>query len=135
MNVQVQGSVTGAHGDAPEPRVRRGPRGVMAAFIAAGVAFAGLASRLPDMRALLGLGPSQLGLLLLAVAAGAVLSLPTSGWLAGRIGAGRAVLVGRDPAEPGLAVAGLGTASAGGRRGRRPGCSWSAWAPAPGTWR
>jgi hypothetical protein len=76
----------------PEPgaQAHRAHIGVITAFVAAGIAFSGLAARLPDVRALLALTPSQLGLLLLAVSSAAVISLPSSGWLCGRIGAARA---------------------------------------------
>ena len=90
--------------------VRRAHVGVMTAFIAAGIAFTGLASRIPDVRGLLDLTPSQLGLLLLAVSTGAVLALPASGWVCGRIGAARAVLSGATVLAFGLVVAGVGTA-------------------------
>jgi MFS family permease len=78
--------------------------------VAAGIAFSGLAARLPDVRALLALTPSQLGLLLLAVSSAAVISLPSSGWLCGRIGAARALLSGATLLTIGLVVAGIGTA-------------------------
>ena len=84
--------------------------GVITAFVAAGIAFSGLAARLPDVRALLALTPSQLGLLLLAVSSAAVISLPSSGWLCGRIGAARALLSGATLLTIGLVVAGIGTA-------------------------
>ena len=108
MSVHVQGPT--AAGVGPEPRVRRAHLGVTTAFVAAGLAFAGLASRIPDVRELLGLSPSELGLLLLAMSTGAVLSLPSSGWLAGRIGAARSVLAGATLLATGLVVAGVGTA-------------------------
>ena len=104
MSVQV---VDAAAGNAP---VRRAHVGVMTAFVAAGIAFTGLASRIPDVRGLLGLTPSQLGLLLLAISTGAVLALPASGWVCGRIGAARAVLSGAAVLSFGLVVAGAGTA-------------------------
>jgi MFS family permease len=106
--VHVQGPT--AAGVGPEPRVRRAHLGVTTAFVAAGLAFAGLASRIPDVRELLGLSPSELGLLLLAMSTGAVLSLPSSGWLAGRIGAARSVLAGATLLATGLVIAGVGTA-------------------------
>ena len=110
MSVHVQGSAASAGGIGPGSRVRRAHIGVMTAFIAAGLAFAGLASRIPDVREVLGLTPSGLGLLLLAMSSGAVISLPSSGWLAGRIGAARAVCTGAGLLAVGLVVAGIGTA-------------------------
>jgi MFS family permease len=97
-------------GPEPGPQAHRAHTGVITAFVAAGIAFSGLAARLPDVRALLALTPSQLGLLLLAVSSAAVISLPSSGWLCGRIGAARALLSGATLLTIGLVVAGIGTA-------------------------
>jgi MFS family permease len=97
-------------GTGPGAQVRRAHAGVMTAFLTAGIAFAGLASRIPDVRELLALTPSRLGLLLLAMSTGAVLALPSSGWVCGRIGAARAVAVGAGVLAIGLVVAGIGTA-------------------------
>jgi MFS family permease len=96
----------------PEPgaQTHRAHIAVITAFVAAGIAFSGLAARLPDVRALLVLTPSQLGLLLLSVSSAAVISLPSSGWLCGRIGAARALLAGATLLTIGLVVAGIGTA-------------------------
>ena len=57
-----------------------------------GLGFATWASRLPAIRDDLGLSPAQLGLVLLAVAAGSVIALPTSGAVVHRLGPGRTVL-------------------------------------------
>jgi MFS family permease len=108
--VHVQGPTAHADGNGPSPRVRRAHLGVGAIFVGAGIAFAGLASRIPDVRDVLGLTPSGLGLLLLAMSSGAVLSLPSSGWLSGRVGAARAVLTGAGLLAVGLVIAGVGTA-------------------------
>jgi MFS family permease len=110
VTAYVQGPTATAGGMDPGATVRLAHVGVITAFITAGIAFTGLASRIPDIRALLGLAPSQLGLLLLAMSAGAVLALPSSGWLCGRIGAARAVLSGAAVLTIGLVVAALGTA-------------------------
>src|ERR671910_3429535 len=50
-----------------------------AVFIASGFAFASWASRIPQVRDRLHLDPSELGLVLLAMAAGSVIALPLSG--------------------------------------------------------
>ena len=59
--------------------MRAGVRATYAAFIATGFAFATWASRIPQFRDRLGLDPSQLGLILLAIAAGSLIALPLSG--------------------------------------------------------
>ena len=63
------------------------------AFIAAGVAFASWASRIPQVRDALLLTPATLGLVLLASAAGSVISLPLSGPVITRIGSRRTLTV------------------------------------------
>ncbi|MDO7868364.1 MFS transporter [Nocardioides jiangxiensis] len=60
---------------------------VMVAFFLNGFAFASWASRIPDTRSALGLGNGELGLLLLSIAVGSVLTLPSSGALITRWGA------------------------------------------------
>lgn len=110
MPVPAAASTPLLGGPEPGPHVHRAHLGVITAFVAAGIAFSGLAARLPDVRALLALTPSQLGLLLLAVSSAAVISLPSSGWLCGRIGAARALLSGAVLLTIGLVVAGIGTA-------------------------
>ena len=57
-----------------------------AVFIASGTAFASWASRIPQVRDRLHLDPSELGLLLLAMAAGSVIALPLSGVIIGHFG-------------------------------------------------
>ncbi len=72
-----------------------------------GVAFASWASRIPDAKAQLGLGASDLGLVLLAMSAGAVLGLPSSGWLNHNLGVATAVRLGVSATLVGLVGAGL----------------------------
>jgi fucose permease len=62
-------------------------------FAGSGFALATWASRIPQVKAHLRLDPSHLGLLLLCLAIGGVISLPPAGPLVGRIGARRAVAV------------------------------------------
>src|SRR3954447_17621728 len=64
-----------------------------AAFTLNGFAFASWASRIPAVKAKLGLTPRELGLVLLALAAGSVLALPSSGPVVGRFGSRRTVAV------------------------------------------
>ncbi|GGN70257.1 MFS transporter [Actinoplanes lobatus] len=67
-----------------EPRVST--RSVYITFIFLGVAMATFASRIPQIRDHLGLSPSELGLVLLAIAAGSITSLPLAGHLVHRFG-------------------------------------------------
>ncbi|WP_430781093.1 MFS transporter [Actinoplanes sp. G11-F43] len=71
--------------------LRASTRSVYVTFIFLGVAMASFAARIPQIRDQLGLTPSQLGLMLLAIAAGSVTSLPLAGHLVGRFGS-RAVV-------------------------------------------
>jgi MFS family permease len=66
-------------------------RATYAAFIWSGFAFASWASRIPQVRDRLQLQPSELGLVLLAMALGSVLALPLSGPVIGRLGSRRTV--------------------------------------------
>ena len=89
--------------------VRPATLATYAAFIASGIGLATWLARIPQIRDQLRLDPSELGLVLLAVSAGAVLALPLAGPLVARIGsrrtvAGTAVLFGA-----GLAVVAVGT--------------------------
>jgi MFS family permease len=89
-----------------EPGLRAAARGTYAAFIAAGFAFASWASRIPQVRDRLHLTPSELGLVLLSVAAGSVIALPLSGPVVHRLGSRRTVT-----AMALLLAVGLGTAA------------------------
>src|SRR4051812_7525460 len=71
--------------------VRFATRATYLAFMASGFAFATWASRIPQVRDRLHLSPSQLGLVLLAIAVGSVLALPLSGPMVARWGSGRTV--------------------------------------------
>jgi len=83
----------------------------MAAFVMAGIAFASWASRIPDVREELDLTPSRLGLVLIAMSAGAVLALPSAGWVVNHKGVATTVLGGATLVAAGLVVAGLGTST------------------------
>ncbi|CCH88688.1 putative MFS-type transporter [Modestobacter italicus] len=72
-------------------QVQAAIRATYAAFIGAGFTFASWASRIPQVRTHLDLGPSELGLVLLAIAAGSVVALPASGPLIARFGSRRTV--------------------------------------------
>ncbi len=104
-------STTGARSAAgrtgADRELARARTAVAIVFVANGLVFATLFSRVPDLRRALGLGNGELGLLLLAAAAGSVLSLPTSGALIERWGAAAVVRRGALLSAAGLlAVAG-----------------------------
>lgn len=73
--------------------VGAGVRATFLAFIFLGFSFASWASRIPQVRDQLRLDPAQLGLVLLALAAGSLISLPLSGTIVGRYGSRRTVVV------------------------------------------
>jgi fucose permease len=89
--------------------VPRGARSaVLLSFFLNGFGFATWVSRIPEVRAELSLSNSQLGLLLLAIAAGSVLTLPTTGAFIDRFGAAAVARVGVASDAVGLAVAAVG---------------------------
>ena len=69
-----------------EASVRSAVLATYVVFIASGVAFASWASRIPQVRDRFYLDPSELGLVLLAIAAGSVIALPLSGVVIGHFG-------------------------------------------------
>lgn len=77
-------------------------------FLINGLLFATWVSRIPGVRSSLGLGNGQLGLLLLALAAGSVLALPTTGGLIQRLGTVTVLRCAAAAAFVGLTVTGLG---------------------------
>ncbi len=78
-------------GDGTDERARVA---VAAVFFACGVGLASWISRIPGARDSLGLGPAELGLLLLCLSAGSVAGLPTSGPVVHRLGPAAAARVG-----------------------------------------
>ena len=76
-------------------------------FAVSGVLIASWTSRVPDVRALMALTPSQLGIMLLAVSLGSMLGLPTAGRIVRRLGAARTVRFGAVVSLTGLLLAGL----------------------------
>jgi fucose permease len=91
----------------------RARRGVALVFLLNGFCFASLVSRLPDLRADLALSNGRLGLLLLSIAAGSVLALPSSGWLIDRWSASTVVRAGSLLVAAGLTLTAAGTTLAG----------------------
>ncbi|WP_426509694.1 MFS transporter [Dactylosporangium sp. McL0621] len=72
---------------------RPATRATYAAFIWSGVAMASWASRIPQIRDALHLEPSKLGLVLLSIAAGSIVSLLASGHIVARFGSRKTVAV------------------------------------------
>jgi len=94
----------------PAPAVlRRATLAVYAVFIASGFAFASWASRIPQVRDALELSPRRLGLVLLAIAVGSVISMPLAGLVVGRLGTARTIAVMAWIAATGVAIAAVGT--------------------------
>ena len=81
---------------------------VAATFALNGFCFTTLVSRLPDIRSDLDLDNGSLGLLLLAIAAGSVLALPSGGRLIERFSAAGVVRIGAGCVASGLLVSMLG---------------------------
>jgi MFS family permease len=98
-----------------EPGVRAANRGVYAAFIMLGFAGSSWAARIPQVRDGLGLSPGRLGLVLLAIAAGSVVSLPLAGQIVAHFGSRRTIT-----AMSVLLMVGLGGAAIGYRYGVAP---------------
>jgi MFS family permease len=90
------------------PDVRAASRATYGAFIGAGFVFASWASRIPQVRDHLHLDPSELGLVLLAVAGGSIIALPLSGPVVARLGSRRTVAAMAVVLSIGLAGAALG---------------------------
>jgi MFS family permease len=78
------------------------------AFAGAGFGFASWASRIPQVKTHLHLNPSQLGLVLLSLAAGSVISLPLAGPIVARFGSRRTVMATGVLGGLGLAVIAVG---------------------------
>ncbi len=83
-------------------------------FFLNGLLFASLVSRVPDLRAGLDLSNGGLGLLLLAIAVGSLVSLPLTGALVARVGSAAVVGGAAVSAFVGQTLAGIGTDAAGG---------------------
>jgi MFS family permease len=75
----------------PDVRVNAATRATYIAFIGSGFAMASWATRIPQVRDGLGLTPSRLGLVLLAIASGSIISLVLAGQIVTRFGSRRTV--------------------------------------------
>jgi len=89
-------------------RVTAATRATYAAFTGAGFAFASWASRIPQVRDQLHLSPADLGLVLLAIAAGSLVALPLSGIIVQRLNSRRTVAATSLLLAVGLAVGSIG---------------------------
>ena len=76
-----------------DPRLRAATRAVYVAFIGCGFAMASWATRIPQVRDGLGLTPSELGLVLLAIATGSIVSLVAAGQIVHHFGSRLTVTV------------------------------------------
>ena len=79
------------------------------AFLGSGFAIASWAARIPQVRDLLGLTSQSLGLVLLSIAAGSVISMPLSGLIVGRFGSRRTVTTTAVILAVALTVVGIGS--------------------------
>ncbi len=87
---------------------RAAARATYAAFIASGFAFASWAARIPQVRDRLELSSAELGLVLLAIAAGSLVALPLAGTVVARLGSARTVAAMAVLLGVGLLVVALG---------------------------
>ncbi len=94
--------------DARDGSVPRAVRATYGVFIGNGFAFASWASRIPQVKGRLALSPADLGLVLLAIAGGSIISLPLSGLIVHRFGTRRTVTLTAGLVAVGLAGAGAG---------------------------
>ena len=93
---------------ADDGQLRRAVRATYIAFAASGFAFANWAARIPQVRQHFQLQPSTLGLVLLAIATGSVISLPLSGPLIAWLGPRRAVSITAALLSAGLVIVATG---------------------------
>jgi fucose permease len=78
-------------------------------FAVNGMAIATWMSRIPHVRDLLGITAGDLGRMLLALAVGSLLALPSAGFVISKIGAARTVAGGSVIVGVGLVLAGIGS--------------------------
>ena len=87
---------------------RKAKYAVYAVFILNGFMFASWASRIPQVRDGLELNPQRLGLVLLAIAIGSLVSMPLAGVVISHLGAARTITVMSIIGAIGLATAAIG---------------------------
>ncbi|AYY11473.1 MFS transporter [Actinobacteria bacterium YIM 96077] len=88
----------------PPRHIRHARTAIFTVFATNGFGFASWMARIPHVRDALDLEPGELGRLLLALACGAVLALPTAGFVVGWLGAARTVAIGSLVAGSGLII-------------------------------
>jgi MFS family permease len=88
--------------------LRRATRCVYLVFVGSGLGFASWAARIPQVRQEFGFTPAALGLVLLAVAVGSMIALPSAGLIVHRIGAAKTIVVMSLIFATGMATAGVG---------------------------
>jgi MFS family permease len=86
-------------------RVAQARNGVLAVFAVNGIMLVTWMSRLPDVKSTMGLTPGELGIMLLAISAGALTGLPLAGRILQRLGSVRVVRLGAGLALPGMVFA------------------------------
>jgi fucose permease len=92
-------------------RIEQAKRAVSLTFALNGLSFASWAARSPAIREELDLTSSGFGLLLLCFSIGSLTGLPVSGFVVGRLGPSRAVVLGAGLAATGLSIAALAIAA------------------------
>lgn len=102
------GDAAGGEAGAAGHEAGAAARATYVAFAAGGFAFASWASRIPQVKSRLGLDPSQLGLVLLVIAAGSVIALPLAGPVVSHFGSRRTVAVSALLAGVGLVTVAIG---------------------------
>lgn len=85
-------------------RARSARTAVFVVFTLAGVGFAAVASRIPDIRDVFDVSPAQLGIILLSLSVGSVVGLPAAGPVAARLGQANTVRLGLIVATLGLST-------------------------------
>jgi MFS family permease len=90
------------------PTLTAARNAVALTFFLNGLVFASWVSRIPEVRSSFGLTNGQLGLVLLAIALGSVLALPTTGAAINAMGTVRIVRIGAGAATLGMVAAAIG---------------------------
>lgn len=76
---------------ATRPQLKAAATATFLVFGINGLVFASWAARIPAVTEVLNIAPGQMGTLLLCVAAGSLIALPTAGYVTGRIGTANTV--------------------------------------------
>ncbi len=113
MDPAVTTPVTPPPSPGPSRAVLAARNGVAVVFALNGLAVATWFARVPAIRDALGLSAGRLGLLLLAMSAGAILAMPTAGLVTQRLGTARTVILATLFVALGLTVAGVSATATG----------------------